>query len=112
MAEGRINKRIVICLIVITASVNILIYIGEIHNGILPKFISSSYKDNLKLEFNSIFLKQVFNTISKFFNIKPSTTSFLIGDLPIYPNTKVNESALFKFKESHQQEKEIIKNIS
>ena len=112
MAEGRINKRIVICLIVITAWINILIYIGEIHNGILPKFISSSYKDNLKLEFNSIFLKQIFNTMSKFFNIKPSTTSFLIGDLPIYPNTKVNESALFKFKESHQQEKEIIKNIS
>jgi len=112
MAEGRINERIVICLIVITASVNILIYIGEIHNGILPKFISSSYKDNLKLEFNSIFLKQIFNTISKFFNIKPSTTSFLIGDLPIYPNTNANESTLFKFKEFHQQEQEIIKNIS
>ena len=112
MAEGRINKRIVICLIVITAWINIFIYIGEIHNGILPKFISSSYKDNLKLEFNSIFLKQVFKIMSKFFNIKPSTTSFLIGDLPIYPNTKINESTLLKFKESHQQEQEIIKNIS
>ena len=112
MVEGRINKRIVICLIVITACINFLIYIGEIHNGILPKFISASYKDNLKLEFNSIFLKQLFNIMSKFFNIKPSTTSFLIGDLPIYPNTNVNESTLFKFKESYQQEQEIIKNIS
>ena len=110
MVESQINKRIVICLIVITAWSNILIYIGEIHNGILPKFISASYKDNLKLEFNSIFLKQIFNIFSKFSKTVPSTTSFLIGDLPIYPSSKSNKTYAH-FKKLHQQEQEIINNM-
>ena len=110
MVESQINKRIVICLIVITAWSNILIYIGEIHNGILPKFISASYKDNLELEFNSIFLKQIINILSKFSKTNPSTTSFLIGDLPIYPNSKSNKTYAH-FKKLHQQEQEIINNM-
>ena len=110
MVESKINKRIVIVLIIITTWSNILIYIGEIQNGILPKYISASFKDNLKLEFNSIFLKQIFNAFSKFFKINPSTTSFLIGDLPIYPNGKSNKTYSY-FKTKKQEEKEIIKNI-
>ena len=111
MEESQINKRTVIFLIFITAWINVLIYIREIHNGILPKFISASFKDNLKLEFNSIFLKQVFNIMSKIFKISPSTTSFLIGDLPIYSNVKKNTSAFFYIDEKYHQEKLIIDEI-
>jgi hypothetical protein len=110
MVESQINKRIVIFLIVLTAWSNIIIYIGEIHDGILPKFISASYKDNLQLEFNSIFLKQIFNILSKFYKINPSTTSFLIGDIPIYPSAKNNKTYV-QYKKMHQQEQEIIDNI-
>ena len=111
MVESQINKRIVIFLIVITTWSNVLLYIGEIHNGILPKFISASYKENLKMEFNSIFLKQIFNLISKFYEINPFTTSFLIGDLPKYPNAKNNITDSL-FKKLHEEEKEIINNIT
>ena len=111
MVESQINKRIVIFLIVITTWSNVLLYIGEIHNGILPKFISASYKENLKMEFNSIFLKQIFNLISKFYEINPFTTSFLIGDLPKYPNAK-NNITYSLFKKLHEEEKEIINNIT
>ena len=110
MVESRINKKIVIIFIIITTWSNVLIYIGEIYNGILPKFISASYKENLKIEFNSIFLKQIFNIISKFFKISPSTTSFLIGDLPIYKNTK-NNMTYSRFKKLQREEQEIINNI-
>ena len=110
MVESRIHKKIVIIFVIITTWSNVLIYIGEIHNGILPKFISASYKENLKMEFNSIFLKQIFNLFSKFFKINPATTSFLIGDLPIYKNTKSNMNYTM-FKKLHEEEEEIIINI-
>ena len=111
MVESQINKRIVIFFIVVTAWSNIIMYIGEIHDGVLPKFISASYKDNLKLEFNSIFLKRIFNFISKFHTINPSTTSFLIGDIPIYPNSN-NNKTYAQYKKMHQKEQEIINDIS
>ena len=110
MVESRIHKKIVIIFVIITSWSNVLIYIGEIHNGILPKFISASYKENLKMEFNSIFLKQIFNLFSKFFKINPATTSFLIGDLPIYKNAKSNMNYII-FKKLHEEEEEIITNI-
>ena len=110
MVESRIHKKIVIIFVIITSWSNVLIYIGEIHNGILPKFISASYKENLKMEFNSIFLKQIFNLFSKFFKINPATTSFLIGDLPIYKNAKSNMNYTM-FKKLHEEEEEIVTNI-
>ena len=111
MVESQINKRIVIFLIIITTWSNVILYIGEIHDGILPKFISASYKENLKIEFNSIFLKRIFSFISKFYEINPFTTSFLIGDLPKYPNAK-NNNTYYLFQKLHEEEKEIINKIT
>ena len=87
MVETLIIRRMVIFITVLIMLINILLYIGDIHDGILPKFISSSFKENLKLEFNSIFLNRIFKILNKFIKINNSTTSFLIGDLPIYPNS-------------------------
>ena len=50
MVESIIKKRIIYILIVLTTSINIYIYFSEIHTSILPKFISASYKDNIKID--------------------------------------------------------------
>ena len=59
----------------------------EVQRAILPKFISASYMDNLSVQFNSIFLKSFYNIMGTFFD-KPSVTTLLVGDLPIYDNRK------------------------
>ena len=107
MVESFIKKRIVYILIAFTAFINIYLYISEIHTSILPKFISASYKDNLQLDFNSILVNRMFNIIPKYFNINPSTKSFLIGDLPIYSSPEINKS--FAHFEKLIQEEESLK---
>lgn len=59
----------------------------EVQRAILPKFISASYMDNLSVQFNSILLKSFYNIMGTFFD-KPSVTTLLVGDLPIYDNRK------------------------
>ena len=115
MVESLIRKRIAYFLLAFTTSVNVYIYISEIHTGILPKFISASYKDNIKLDFNSIFLNRIFDLIPKYFNLKPITKSFLIGDLPIYSSPEMNTSfAHFEklIQEEEQLKKRMEKNLN
>ncbi len=115
MVESLIRKRIAYFLLAFTTSVNIYIYISEIHTGILPKFISASYKDNIKLDFNSIFLNRIFDLIPKYFNLNPITKSFLIGDLPIYSSPEMNTSfAHFEklIQEEEQLKKRMEKNLN
>ena len=107
MVESFMKKKIVYMFIILTTSINIYLYISEIHTSILPKFISASYKDNLKIDFNSIFVNRIFDIIPKYFNLGPITKSFLIGDLPIYSSSKMNTS--FAHFEKLVQEEEQIK---
>ena len=67
MVESLIRKRMVYIMILFTFSINIYLYVSEIQQGILPKFISASYKDNLKLDFNSILVNRIFNINQNFF---------------------------------------------
>ena len=106
MVESIIKKRIIYILIVLTTSINIYIYFSEIHTSILPKFISASYKDNIKIDFNSIFLNRIFDIIPKYFNINPLTKSFLIGDLPIYSSPETNTS-FAHFQKLVQEEEQL-----
>ena len=108
MVELLMKKRIIYSFIALTTSISIYMYIAEIHTSILPKFISASYKDNLKLDFNSILVNRIFDIISKYFNISPNIKSFLIGDLPIYSSPKINTS--FAHYEKLVQEDEQLKN--
>ena len=110
MVEGFIKKRIVYIFIALTTCFNVYIYISEIHTSILPKFISASYKDNLKLDFNSILVNRIFNIIPKYFNINPLTKSFLIGDLPIYSSPEINTS-FAHFEKLIQEEEQIKKRM-
>ena len=110
MVESLIKKRIIYILIAFTTTVNIYIYISEIHTSILPKFISASYKDNIKLDFNSIFVNRMFDIIPKYFNLNPITKSFLIGDLPIYSSPKMNTS-FAHFEKLIQEEEQLKKRM-
>ena len=115
MVESLFKKRIIYILIAFTTIVNIYIYISEIHTSILPKFISASYKDNIKLDFNSIIVNRMFDIIPKYFKINPSTKSFLIGDLPIYSSPEMNKSfAHFEklIQEDEQLKKRMEKNLN
>ena len=94
-------------MILFTFSINIYLYVSEIQQGILPKFISASYKDNLKLDFNSILVNRIFNINPKFFYVNSMTKSFLIGDLPIYSTPEKNTS--FAHFEKLIQEEEHLK---
>ena len=94
-------------MILFTFSINIYLYVSEIQQGILPKFISASYKDNLKLDFNSILVNRIFNINPKFFYVNSMTKSFLIGDLPIYSTPEKNTS--FAHFEKLIQEEEQLK---
>ena len=107
MVESLINRRMVIFITLIIMLINILLYIGDIHDGILPKFISSSYKEDLKFEFNSIFLNRIFNIVNKFIKINNLKTSFLIGDLPIYPSSK----NLYDINHNYKNDNILIQNI-
>ena len=115
MVESLIRKRIVYIMILFTTSVNIYIYVSEIQRGILPKFISASYKDNLKLDFNSILVNRILKIYPKFFNVNSMTKSFLIGDLPIYSSPEMNTSfAYFEklIQEEEQLKKQMKKNLN
>ena len=115
MVESFIRKRIVYIMILFTTSVNIYIYVSEIQRGILPKFISASYKDNLKLDFNSILVNRILKIYPKFFNVNSMTKSFLIGDLPIYSSPEMNTSfAYFEklIQEEEQLKKQMKKNLN
>ena len=115
MAEGIMSKKVIIFLILFTTWINVYIYIGEIHTSILPKFIAASYKDNLKIDFNSIMVNRMFDIIPKYFNLNPITKSFLVGDLPIYSSPKMNTSfAHFEklVKEEEQIKKRMEKNLN
>ena len=109
------KKRIIYILIVLTTCINVYIYFSEIHTSILPKFISASYKDNIKIDFNSILVNRIFEIIPKYFNVNPLTKSFLIGDLPIYSSPEMNTSfAHFQklVQEEDQLKKRMEKNIN
>ena len=106
MVEQMIQKRIVYILIALTTSVTIYMYIAEIQTSILPKFIAASYKDNLNLDFNSILVNRIFDTIPKYFNINPNIKSFLIGDLPIYSSHKKN-TTFAQFEKLVQEEEQL-----
>ena len=78
----------------------------EVQRAILPKFISASYMDNLSVQFNSILLKSFYNIMGTFFD-KPSVTTLLVGDLPIYDNRKKKNKWN---KYSYDSEQALIKN--
>ena len=106
MDESHFSKSIiyfsVISIICLATLINI-----EVQRAILPKFISASYKDDLTLQFNSIFLKSLFNFMKIFFE-KPSVVTLLVGDLPIYSNKKKGN---IWHKYSYDSEQILIKNI-
>ena len=104
MNDSQFGKTIIIFSVVSIACLATLINI-EIQNAILPKFISASYKDHLTLEFNSVFLKSLYNIIMKLFFEKPSVTTLLVGDLPFYDlnkkgnkctNNQIDENSLIQ----------------
>ena len=106
MDESHFSKSIIYFSILSILSLATLINI-EVQNAILPKFISASYKDDLSLEFNSIFLKSLFNFMKTFFQ-KPSVVTLLVGDLPIYDNKKKGN---IWHKYNYDSEQKLIKNI-
>lgn len=111
MDESQFSKSIiyfsVISIICLATLINI-----EVQRAILPKFISASYKDNLTREFDSILLKSIFNIIKIFYQ-KPSVVTLLVGDLPVYNNSKKdnnnNNNKCHRY--SYDSEQIFIKNI-
>ena len=107
MDESHFSKSLIYFLVISIISIATLINI-EMQSAILPKFISASYKDNLTLQFNSIYLKSLFSFLMKIFFEKPSVVTLLVGDLPIYGNKK-NGNIWQKY--SYNSEQTLIKNI-
>ena len=107
MDESHFSKSIIYFLLISVVSIATLINI-EIQRAILPKFISASYKDNLTLQFNSIYLKSLFSFLMKIFFEKPSVVTLLVGDLPIYDNKK--KGNIWQ-KYGNNSEQTLIKNI-
>ena len=106
MDESHFSKSIICFSVLSILSLATLMNI-EVQNAILPKFISASYKDDLTLQFNSIFLKSLFNLMKIFFE-KPSVVTLLVGDLPIYDKRK-KENKWHKY--NYESEQVLIKKI-
>jgi len=106
MDESHYGKSIIYFLAISIICLATLINI-EVQRAILPKFISASYKDNLTLQFNSIFLTSLFNIMKIFFK-RPSVVTLLVGDLPLYSSIKkYNKDNKYNF----DTEQALIKNI-
>ena len=106
MDEPQYSKTF-ICFSIISITCLVTLMNMEVQRAILPKFISASYKDNLTLKFNSIFLKSLFGIMKSFFD-KPSVKTLLVGDLPVYDKRK-KENTWNKY--SYDSEQALIKNI-
>ena len=107
MDESHYGKSIIYFLAISIICLATLINI-EVQRAILPKFISASYKDNLTLQFNSIFLTSLFNIMKIFFK-RPSVVTLLVGDLPLYSSIKkYNKDNKYNF----DTEQALIKNIT
>ena len=106
MDESHFGKSIIYFLAISVICLATLINI-EVQRAILPKFISASYKDNLTLQFNSVFLTSLFNIMKIFFQ-KPSVVTLLVGDLPLYSSKqKLNTGKRY----SYDSEQTLIKKI-
>ena len=106
MEESHYNSKSFIYFSVISITCLATLMNIEVQRAILPKFISASYMDNLSVQFNSVLLKSFYNIMGTFFD-KPSVTTLLVGDLPIYDNRKKKNKWN---KYSYDSEQALIKN--
>lgn len=109
MADTRLNKSLIIYLAVINISCLITIFLRQVHNSILPKFISSSYKEYLSMNFHSDLLNSVYESRSSYFKTS-SHINLLIGDLPISNNSKIVRDFL-KSTDSNLYDQNIINDL-